>query len=749
MAGLPVTEHFVRRDEEMRQLEKFFPPDANRKRRKVFVVHGLGGMGKTQLCVEYVRRHKEEFTAVFWLDGSSKDALRQSLASAAARVVREVPSSAGQPASNNHDVDGSIAALLQWLSSEANTGWLLVLDNIDREWQVASGRADPQAYDFKDYLPPADQGNVLITTRLGRLQRSNASLRLGEVGDGVGREMLESRAGRELPGMYDDGCIWPLCCHANLLTCVEYIDAGPLLDKLGGLPLALVQAGAYIGATNLTVGKYITHYDKTWDKLMSYQDRYPLQEYAERSVLTTWKMSYEQVRAVKPEAARLLDQWAFLHPGEISYGLVERHTRSLRGSEKAREFEFIATDELSFQDSVGVLAQYSLVNNNEGAGNFSIHAVVHDWSLYNIVDDQARERLCVRAIRIVVGSIPLTKGAGDLRAARKLLRHVQMAATRHVKMREVANLQPELHRVARFLEDWESSQTVESLYVRVLRGAEEALGTKHILTLSTANDLGSLYTKRGKLQKAEEMYLRALKGFEETQGAKHMSTLDIVNNLGNLYISQGKMQEAEMMYVRALGVKERSYGTKHTSTLDTVNNLGTLYADQGRLQEAEGMLVRALSGREIALGRKHRLTLDTVNNLGLLYADQGKMKEAEEMLLRALRGYEEAWGAKHTSTLGIIHNIGNLYSDQGKLKEAEEMYMRALRGFEEALGAKHTSTLDTVNDLGNLYADQSKVQEAEEMYLRALRGYQEARGAKHTTTLGIANNLGNLYRDQG
>jgi hypothetical protein len=85
---------------------------------------------------------------------------------------------------------------------EANTSWLLVLDNIDREWQGASGRADPQAYDFKDYLPPADHGNVLVTTRLSRLQRPKASLRLGEVDNDVGREMLESRAGSELPGMY-------------------------------------------------------------------------------------------------------------------------------------------------------------------------------------------------------------------------------------------------------------------------------------------------------------------------------------------------------------------------------------------------------------------------------------------------------------------------------------------------------------------------------------------------------------------
>jgi hypothetical protein len=98
------------------------------------------------------------------------------------------------------------------------------------------------------------------------------------------------------------------------------------------------------------------YYDKTWDKLMTYQDRYPLQEYAERSVLTTWKMSYEQVRAVKPEAAILLDQWAFLHPGDVSYELVERYIRSFQGSEEAQEFELLATDGLSFQDSVGVLA---------------------------------------------------------------------------------------------------------------------------------------------------------------------------------------------------------------------------------------------------------------------------------------------------------------------------------------------------------------------------------------------------------
>lgn len=125
---------------------------------------------------------------------------------------------------------------------------------------------------------------------------------------------------------------------------------------------------------------------------MTYQDRYPLQEYAERSVLTTWKMSSDQVHAVKPEAARLLDQSAFFHPGDRAYELVENYRRPFEDGGGARECESIATNKLSFHDSVGVLTQYSLLNNIEGASNFSIHAVVHEWSLYNIVDDQAREK---------------------------------------------------------------------------------------------------------------------------------------------------------------------------------------------------------------------------------------------------------------------------------------------------------------------------------------------------------------------
>ena len=137
-----------------------------------------------------------------------------------------------------------------------------------------------------------------------------------------------------------------------------------------------------------------------------------------------------------------------------------------------------------------------------------------------------------------------------------------------------------------------------SLYLRALRGYEEALGAKHTSTLNTVNNLGILYADQGKLKEVEEMYLRALRGKEEAWGAKHTSTLDTVNNLGNLYKNQGKLKEAEEMYLRALRGREEAWGAKHTSTLDTVYNLANLYNEQDEIAKAKAMYERAVEGYE-------------------------------------------------------------------------------------------------------------------------------------------------------
>ena len=195
------TDYYVERIEEMQQLESFFQPALPGNGRSIFVVHGMGGMGKTQLCVRFVRKHQNHFSAIFWLDGSSRDALLQSMADAASRVPQLQSAVSTTPSSTGKNVRQSADSLLEWLSLPGNTGWLLVFDNVDLEWQ--SVPKDSQAYDFHDFLPWADHGSVLVTTRLARLQRPMASLQLRGVDDQLGKDIIEGRAGMALLGMYN------------------------------------------------------------------------------------------------------------------------------------------------------------------------------------------------------------------------------------------------------------------------------------------------------------------------------------------------------------------------------------------------------------------------------------------------------------------------------------------------------------------------------------------------------------------
>jgi len=486
-----------------------------------------------------------------------------------------------------------------------------------------------------------------------------------------------------------------------------------LVQELGGLPLALAQAGSYIHQTNYDVIGYLSLYRETWSTLFESNTFLSLRDLGGRSILTTWTLSYEAIQIKCPDAAQMLQLWSYFDHGDLWYGLFTPLLSVATTSEtKLPEwYAQVVSSPTNFNVVIQALLSYSLAERQPTPLAYSVHPVVHQWCYHKTVKNRnATARLAL----IILGStVPQQTNRNYWVVERRLLPHCN-----------------HLHKVMK-------DMPVASL--KEYGGSNLLLYSYHML--------GNLCSDQGKLKEAEEMYQRALKGYEKAWGSEHTSTLSIVNNLGLLYRDQGKLKKAEEMYQRALKGKKEAWGSEHTSTLETVNNLGNLYSDQGKLKEAEEMYQRALKGYEKAWSLEHTSTLETVNNLGNLYRDQGKLKEAEEMYQRALKGKEKAWGSEHTSTLGTVNNLGNLYRDQGKLKEAEEMYQRTLKGKEKAWGSEHTSTLETVNNLGLLYRDQGKLKEAEEMYQRALKGYEKARGSNHPNTIRIARNLENLTQN--
>lgn len=182
---------FVDRAVDIAELNTALIPHRRSHRRQVFVLSGVGGVGKTQLAAEFSRRNHGRYSAVFWLDGSSEDSLKQSMAYAATRIpTGQIPEAVRTfSTSEGVDLDLIVEHVLGWLSRADNSCWLVVIDNVDREYRAQG--TQPGAYDIARYLPWADHGSILVTTRLGELgQYGTAARKLQKVDDDLAKAIF-------------------------------------------------------------------------------------------------------------------------------------------------------------------------------------------------------------------------------------------------------------------------------------------------------------------------------------------------------------------------------------------------------------------------------------------------------------------------------------------------------------------------------------------------------------------------------
>jgi hypothetical protein len=186
-------EHFVGRIGKLDKIYKELQHDGSRK---TVVMHGLGGMGKTQLALAYAQRHRREYSAVFWVNSKSEDTLKQGYAAAADRIYREHPSLVHLKAvAEGSNLDEAAEAVTRWLSSAGNNRWLVIFDNYDTP--KLPGHDEHGTFDIRPLFPHTDHGAILITMRSSQLQlgRPVAVRKLQNVEHGL--ETLSQTARRD------------------------------------------------------------------------------------------------------------------------------------------------------------------------------------------------------------------------------------------------------------------------------------------------------------------------------------------------------------------------------------------------------------------------------------------------------------------------------------------------------------------------------------------------------------------------
>jgi hypothetical protein len=194
LASFPEATQFIAREKELSKIHELLHGHSNRT---CVVLYGLGGIGKTQLAIEYIRRHKKKYTAIFWLNANDRDSLKLSFRDVAQQVLKYHPSTSLLAGVDLDDLDQVVYVVKAWLDLQKNTRWLMIYDNYDNPKTPSNLNLDRSAVDIRQFLPRSDQGSIIITTRSSRVSQGCRVhvKKLLDVKEGL--EILSNTSGRK------------------------------------------------------------------------------------------------------------------------------------------------------------------------------------------------------------------------------------------------------------------------------------------------------------------------------------------------------------------------------------------------------------------------------------------------------------------------------------------------------------------------------------------------------------------------
>ncbi|HET8846403.1 MAG TPA: NB-ARC domain-containing protein, partial [Ktedonobacteraceae bacterium] len=316
-----------------------------------YVLSGLGGIGKTQLALEYAYQHRSEYHTVFWIEA-------ETLASLTSSFVR-LAELLALPEATEENHSKIVSAVLHWLNRQER--WLLIFDNVE-DLSV-----------LKPFLPVNDRGALLLTTRLQALGTLAQRVSLSPMTRQEGGDFLLARTNYLGYGQEDT----PIESQERML-------AEAIATEMGGLPLALEQAGAYIDATQCGFSDYLHLF-----RQMQYQllETHELSSDHPLSVSRTFSLAFEQVAQRQPLAADMLTVCAFLAPDAIPESFLLDGAPWLGPTLQALE-----NDPLAFAEAIKVLLSYSLLQRNASTRTISVHRLVQVVIQGRLTDAELRSR---------------------------------------------------------------------------------------------------------------------------------------------------------------------------------------------------------------------------------------------------------------------------------------------------------------------------------------------------------------------
>ena len=351
------------------------------------------------------------------------------------------------------------------------------------------------------------------------------------------------------------------------------------------------------------------------------------------AVYMTWKLSYDQLGS---SARSLLQLCSMLHHEGITEEIFERASLSSEQLDDSN-LQIQVTkllihlgkqdstwNSLVFQQVIGEIRSYSLLEFDSQNQSYSMHPLVQHWSISTLGQNRYNMQKCL--LSIIGLSISRQFTSEDYKYRRRVLQHI-ISSRGAVQPKEMGlSLVENIALVYSEQGKWKETETLQ---VVVIEKRKWLLGEEHLDTLRSMGNLAYTYSNQGKWKEAETLQILVMEKTKHLLGEEHPGTLIGMANLACTYRYQGKWKEAKALETVVMEKRKHLLGEEHPDTLTIMANIACTYRAQSRWKEAEALEVVVLEIRKHILGEKHPDTVASIANLASTYKDQGKWKEAE------------------------------------------------------------------------------------------------------------------------